>query len=155
LVYSGPWLALACHSSGSEAMNSFSHLLMFPIIGLLCVHGTAGLLQYPMLGCWLAFPTLVVLIERLARIASGFHRLPASLEISDPDTVAINVTIPSYRYWPYKAGKYIFLQVPKLSIFQWHPFTISTCIGNENPGSYQNRWRLDVQITRYGQGRAG
>jgi dual oxidase len=104
---------------------------MFPIISLLMAHGTAALLQFPMLGYWLAFPTLLVLIERLFRIASGFHRITGKIEILDADTVAITVMIPEYRYWPYKAGQYIFLQIPKLSLFQWHPFTISTCIGNE------------------------
>jgi dual oxidase len=104
---------------------------MFPIIGLLCANGTAGLLQYPILGYWLAFPTLLVLIERITRISCGFHRISATLGILDADTVVINVTISNHRYWPYKAGQYIFLQVPRLSLFQWHHFTICTFIGNE------------------------
>jgi len=104
---------------------------MFPITGLLMAHGTAALLQFPMLGYWLAFPTLLVIMERLFRVACGFHRMTGKIEVLDADTVAITVMIPGYRYWPYKAGQYIFLQVPKLSLLQWHPFTISTCIGNE------------------------
>jgi predicted ferric reductase len=53
------------------------------------------------------------------------------LDILDTEAVALMVTIPNCLWWPYKAGQYIFLQVPKLSFLQWHPFTISTCISNE------------------------
>ncbi|KAK0102425.1 hypothetical protein ONS95_006045 [Cadophora gregata] len=115
----------------SYEIFQLGHLLMFPIIGLLCAHGTKAFLQFPMLGYWLALPTLLVLIERGTRIVNGFLHMPAKIEILDADTVAITVTVPNYRWWPYKAGQYVFLQVPKISIFQWHPFTVSTCIGNE------------------------
>lgn len=108
-----------------------SHLLMYPIIGLLCAHGTAALLQWPMFGYWLAFPTLLILIERLTRVAVGFHRIPATLKVLDGETVEVRAQIPSERIWKYRAGQYIFLQVPQLSPWQWHPFTVSICIGNE------------------------
>ncbi|KAK2616203.1 hypothetical protein QQS21_000835 [Conoideocrella luteorostrata] len=107
------------------------HLLMFPIIGLMMAHGTAGLLQWPMFGYFLAFPTLLVLVERITRVLLGFHRLKASLTILDDDTVEITTTIPTQRVWTYQAGQYIFLQVPKIGLFQWHPFTVSLCRGNE------------------------
>lgn len=109
------------------------HLLMFPIIGLLCAHGTEQLLQCAMLGSGLAVLTVFGVVERLARILGDFHRIKAQIEILDENTIAITVNIPKYRYWPYKAGQHIFLQVPELSFFQWHPFTISWCIGNEMP----------------------
>lgn len=107
------------------------HLLMFPIIGLLMAHGTAGLLQWPMFGYWLAFPTLLVLVERSVRIVVGFYRIPAELKILDDETVQITATVPKERIWRYQAGQYILLQIPEISIFQWHPFTISVCIGRE------------------------
>ncbi|KAI4732390.1 hypothetical protein E4T50_17031 [Aureobasidium sp. EXF-12298] len=39
--------------------------------------------------------------------------------------------MPASRNFEYKAGQYVLLQVPVLGRWQWHPFTISTCIANE------------------------
>ena len=108
-----------------------SHLLMFPLIGLLTAHGTARLLQYPMLGFWLLLPTVLVLAERLHRaFRSYFFRTPASIKILDGETVTITCHERKGRPWRYTAGQYIFLQVPSISLDQWHPFTISHCAGH-------------------------
>ncbi|KAH7050144.1 FAD-binding domain-containing protein [Macrophomina phaseolina] len=129
------WILALCSMPHVRKWNyevfQLSHLLMYPIIGLLMAHGTAALLQWPMFGYWLAFPTLLILIERITRVAVGFHRIPATLRILDGETVEVKATIPSERLWKYQAGQYIFLQVPALSLWQWHPFTVSICIGNE------------------------
>jgi dual oxidase len=107
------------------------HLLMYPFIGLVCAHGSLAILQYPMLGFWLIIPALLIIVERSVRVGYGFYQIPAKLEILDGETVAISVVVPQKRYWKYRAGQYVFITVPELSTFQWHPFTISTCIGND------------------------
>ena len=107
------------------------HLLMFPIFGLLAAHGVLQLLQFAMLGYWLVIPVLLVTFERVMRVANGFRRIPAQFRVLDADTVQIIATIPAHRVAPYKAGEWVMLQIPAISFFQWHPFTISTCFGNE------------------------
>ncbi|KAK6089001.1 nadph oxidase 4 [Seiridium cupressi] len=107
------------------------HLFIYPIITLLCAHGTPALLQWPMLESFLAFPMLLVLAERLTRVAVGFHRILATFTMLYDQTLQIKTTIPTERIWKYQAGQYVFLQVPKLSFFQWHPFAVSVCVGRE------------------------
>ncbi|KAK3632211.1 hypothetical protein LTR22_020724 [Elasticomyces elasticus] len=114
----------------SYEIFQLGHLLMFPMIGLLCAHGTAALLQSPMMGYWLAFPALLVIFERSWRLIRGFMSIPAKGKILDDETVLVTCRQPHGHDWRYSAGQYILLQVPKLSQFQWHPFTISSCRRN-------------------------
>lgn len=120
-------LSLPAVRKWSYELFQLAHLLMFPIIGLMMAHGTLHLLQWPMFGYFLAFPTLLILIERTIRVCVGFQRIPATIEILDSETVEIKVTIPKTRIWKYAAGQYVFLQVPSISVAQWHPFTVSVC----------------------------
>ncbi|KAF2675672.1 hypothetical protein K458DRAFT_324027 [Lentithecium fluviatile CBS 122367] len=78
----------------SYEVFQLGHFLMFPIIGLMMAHGTAGLLQWPMFGYWLAFPTFLIICERTWRIILGFMPFEAQLEVLDDETVAITANIP-------------------------------------------------------------
>ncbi|QIX01865.1 hypothetical protein AMS68_007382 [Peltaster fructicola] len=112
----------------SYELFQLGHLLMFPIFGLLAAHGTAQILgQYPMLGFWLIVLVVLVIMERCQRIIRGFIRVDAKLTVLDDETVTLICFKSGGKPWRYAAGQYVFLQVPSLSLFQWHPFTISAC----------------------------
>jgi hypothetical protein len=114
----------------SYEMFQLGHLLMFLMIGMLCAHGTAMLLQHPMLGYWLAFPTLLVLFDRVWRSLRGFMKVPARVKVLDTDAVLLTCKHPEGRDRKYNAGQYILLQVSAIDFFQWHPFTVSYCKGD-------------------------
>ena len=82
-----------------------------------------------LLGYWLAFPLFLVLLERSSRLAHGCRKVMGRLKVLDEYTVTVTFEHPRGNWWNYEAGQYIFLQVPSISFWQWHPFTVSSCNG--------------------------
>lgn len=107
------------------------HLLLYPVLGLMMVHGTAALLQRSIFGYVLAFPTFLLIFERISRFCLSFYHIDATVEVLTNDTIELTAVMPKYRPWSYTAGQYILLQVPSISFFQWHPFTVSVCDGKK------------------------
>ena len=102
----------------------YTHLLIWPFIALLLVHGTGDLIQSPVLGYWLIVPMLAVLWDRVPRTVSMFRIKPGcSFRVIEDSTVVLSIP-QSAVSWTYKPGQYILLRVPELSRLQWHPFTI-------------------------------
>jgi predicted ferric reductase len=56
--------------------------------------------------------------------ASCKHSRKATIEVLPADVV--RVTIPTLGNFTYRPGQYIFLCVPEIGLFEWHPFSISS-----------------------------
>ncbi|KAJ1327895.1 NADPH oxidase 1 [Microdochium nivale] len=65
------------------------------------------------------------LCERLYREIRAAKTTKITRVVRHPyDVVEIQFEKPSFKY---KAGQWLFLQVPGVSKYQWHPFTITSC----------------------------
>ncbi|RSL92961.1 hypothetical protein CEP52_013517 [Fusarium oligoseptatum] len=65
------------------------------------------------------------LIERLWREVRARRETKITRVVRHPyDVVEIQFHKPSFKY---KAGQWLFIQVPSISKYQWHPFTITSC----------------------------
>jgi len=74
---------------------------------------------------WELFAGGFYLIERLYREIRAARSTKITRVVRHPyDVVEIQFEKPSFKY---KAGQWLFLQVPSLSRYQWHPFTITSC----------------------------
>lgn len=100
------------------------HLLVYPFIGLLMAHGTRGWIQAPMLGYWLAGPTLLLLAERAVRLYRYF--VVIHVEVIPQQADVVMLILRRKHGWNIQPGQYILLCVPAISLFQWHPFTVSS-----------------------------
>ncbi|KKA29182.1 hypothetical protein TD95_004312 [Thielaviopsis punctulata] len=74
---------------------------------------------------WELFSGGFYLIERLYREVRAARDTEITRVIRHPyDVIEIQFNKPSFKY---KAGQWLFLQVPSISKWQWHPFTITSC----------------------------
>ncbi|CAD7700151.1 unnamed protein product [Ostreobium quekettii] len=78
---------------------------------------------------WIMVPVLIYLGERINR-ALGTRRNTRVMaaDLFPGNVVGLKVMKPPrFRY---KAGQYVFIQVPEISWFEWHPFTMTSSPGD-------------------------
>lgn len=121
---------------------------------MLLIHGSGAILKSPILGWWLLLPILLIATEMLYRVYRGFLPLEAKVLLVEGNMVALGIKVRN-KLSRFRPGQYIYLQIPTISRFQWHPFTVSkissdsiiihirTSAGNWTSSLYQQALKND------------
>ncbi|XP_058791385.1 NADPH oxidase 5 isoform X2 [Phymastichus coffea] len=99
----------------------WSHLLYIPFWILMIFHG-------PNFWKWFVVPGLIYVIERIRRIAwvhaqRGKTYISSGLLLPSKVTHLVIKRPPNFDFRP---GDYVFVNVPVIAKYEWHPFTISS-----------------------------
>jgi len=60
------------------------------------------------------------------KIIMALVRYPRKASINIIADTVVEIKFPKIRGFDYNPGQYVFLALPELSVFQWHPFSISS-----------------------------
>ncbi|XP_017893165.1 NADPH oxidase 5 [Ceratina calcarata] len=105
----------------------WSHLLYIPFWILLILHG-------PNFWKWFVGPGTIYLLERTRRIASsrselGKTYISSGLLLPSKVTHLVIKRPPQFDFHP---GDYVFVKIPVIARYEWHPFTISSAPEQED-----------------------
>lgn len=99
-------------------MFYYLHLLIYITMVYFSVAHGAPLVTYSI---------AVLAVDLLIRYSLSTFRVQARIKILHSNVVVLS--FPTKM--KYRAGQYVFLMIPKLAIYEWHPFTISSAPHSE------------------------
>ncbi|KAH1015243.1 hypothetical protein HUJ05_013005 [Dendroctonus ponderosae] len=104
----------------------WTHLMYIPFWILLILHG-------PNFWKWFIIPGLAYLVERISRMDSmsnkGKTYISSGLLLPSKVT---HLVIKRPTQFDFHPGDYIFVNIPAIAKYEWHPFTISSCPEQED-----------------------
>ncbi|CAH1394266.1 unnamed protein product, partial [Nezara viridula] len=106
---------------GSFEIFYWTHLLYLPFWILLILHG-------PNFWKWFIIPGIIYIIERIMRFSwmkSERGKTYISSGILLPSRVT-HLVIKRPLHFDFHSGDYVFINIPAIAKYEWHPFTISS-----------------------------
>ncbi|KAG7376295.1 NADPH oxidase 4 [Phytophthora pseudosyringae] len=106
-----------------------THMLFIPFLVLMAFHGFARWVAFPQAHYWVLPPVIIYLVEKRYRMTQMFGgQTKIALVQLSKESVAIFMKKPKsfskrHRFLP---GMYVYVNVPTISKYEWHPFTISS-----------------------------
>jgi NADPH oxidase 1 len=114
---------------------SYVHVLLFPIFLIASfVHGADGWVNFgfPTSVFFLPIPMLIyffMIFRRIIRMKTKpFYVADASFS-NGYNFMFLNLVKP--KGYDFKPGQYAFINIPEISYFQWHPFSIASSPNND------------------------
>ncbi|XP_031618648.1 uncharacterized protein LOC116337851 isoform X2 [Contarinia nasturtii] len=112
---------------GSFEIFYWTHLLYVPFWVLLVFHG-------PNFWKWFIIPFIIYMVERALKIIwlrNGHGKTYISSGILLPSKVThLVIKRPSHFY--FRPGDYVFVNIPAIAKYEWHPFTLSSAPEQED-----------------------
>lgn len=112
---------------GSFEIFYWTHLLYVPFWMLVLLHG-------PNFWKWFTIPLLIYLAERAFRFISmrtGHGKTYISSGILLPSKVT-HLVIKRPPHFYFRPGDYVFVSIPAIAKYEWHPFTLSSAPEQED-----------------------
>ncbi|XP_066557302.1 NADPH oxidase 5 [Amia ocellicauda] len=105
--------------SGHFEVFYWTHLSYIGVWGLLVVH-CANFWK------WFVVPGLVFLLEKLVGIAVARMGGLYIVEVNLLPSKVTHLVIKRPQFFHFKPGDYVFINIPVIAKYEWHPFTISS-----------------------------
>ncbi|XP_067327278.1 NADPH oxidase 5 [Anolis sagrei] len=112
--------------SGHFEVFYWTHLSYVFIWALLIVHG-------PNFWKWFVVPGCLFLVEKIFGAALSHTRRLYIVETNLLPSKVTHLVIQRPPFFHYKPGDYVYLNIPAIARYEWHPFTISSA--PEQPGT--------------------
>lgn len=119
----------------------WTHLLYIPFWILVVIHG-------PNFWKWLLVPGLIYLCERIYRfsvMSSKRGKTYISSGLLLPSRVT-HLVIKRPPHFDFHSGDYVFVNIPVIAHYEWHPFTISSAPEQEGM-SRRSNYHIGISIS--------
>ncbi|XP_043844130.1 NADPH oxidase 5 [Dromiciops gliroides] len=111
--------------SGHFEVFYWTHLSYISIWVLLIIHG-------PNFWKWLLVPGLLFFLEKVVGLVLSRMASLCIVEVSLLSSKVTHLVINRPSFFRYKPGDYVFLNIPAIAKYEWHPFTISSAPEQED-----------------------
>ncbi|KAJ2810658.1 hypothetical protein H4S07_002548 [Coemansia furcata] len=96
------------------------HHMFIPTTILLFIHGSAKSFPY-----YIAGPGAIYIIDRVYRLVRSRFRHPRILSVIQHPSNVIELKMEK-RGMKFQVGQYAYINVPSISLLEWHPFTLTS-----------------------------
>ncbi|XP_036592479.1 NADPH oxidase 5 [Trichosurus vulpecula] len=111
--------------SGHFEVFYWTHLLYILVWVLLIVHG-------PNFWKWLLVPGLFFFLEKVVGLVLSRMATLSIVEVNLLSSKVTHLVISRPSFFHYKPGDYVYLNIPAIAKYEWHPFTISSAPEQED-----------------------
>ncbi|KGL98918.1 NADPH oxidase 5, partial [Charadrius vociferus] len=120
LAFASPCVRRGGHIQGGPApVFYWTHLSYISVWTLLILHG-------PHFWKWFAVPGCLFVLEKVVGLAWRRAGGPRIVEVNLLPSKVTHLVIERPQFFRYKPGDYVYLNIPAIATYEWHPFTISS-----------------------------